>query len=647
MDLTIILLSENYSNFWGKFFIEVNSEEMASVEEKDDLYTSMNDQGDAGSTSSDDAAAIRPVSGPTNTTKQKAGYTKNDNISQRNRLDDENVDMKTLSVFYRTASDEIGKLAAHSNRVDNTLNDILRKLNSMDVKNGSAPAAPFRGQAGDSRDASIRDSGYMDQPGAADFDSAFSVRREEAKRRSSIFGRGADGMPDLEPTHYREALHEIRTTSLMRAKDVRMKRLETLGDIEATVTFLDSYNELVKKHSGKHEFTLLDFSSREVVLQMVAHAGRMRDIRLSAPASFSGGLYLESDKTIREIILDRVKARSFEDFTRKIKLAKFPPMESSEVSAGNFEEFYNNALLYTHNFTMYVNMISHRANGMDILPLYKDGEQLGVVNYYLKGFPRRMGTNLFAKACNGNPGLRRMSSLPEFTQAFMGYLGRFVELDQQVQDLSDTLTRKDRDDEDQNNRRKEYHAGDHARGRHFETRDPDRGTSHHLSTSEGSVGRDTRSDEYTAVTRERGCDCDPNEDWCRGKDEMSEGGSETRDEDSDYDSQGEPSERGELKAFPDKPVSQDARKLPEKERSLKGCYVKFQVGECPKKECQFDHSDAGMLECMRRKLSDVVNSKHSPSKEYVFKALEREYENKTKGPLGAKTGLRPSTDKRY
>ena len=434
------------------------------------IITEAIEEEDKNSTSSDDGASVRPVLGAmeeNQTTQARRIGTVGQRTSDRDP-----VDLGTLGNFYRTASEDIGSLnetrmqqQRMNERMMKTLDDIMERLGSMETKMGTAAAGPFRRDIGESNRVHIRDNRYEDQPAVAELDLGFSARREVAKRRSTVFGRETDGLPDLESSQYREARHEIRTTSLTKAKDVHMKPLESLGDVNTTVHFLDEYNELLKKYSGRHEFTMLDFCARGVVLQMVAHAGSMSDIKLASTAGFTGGLYLESDMTIREIILDRVKARSFEDFTRKIKLAKFPSMDPGDITADKFELLYNNALMYTHNFLMYTSIISHRAKGMDILPLYRDGQQHGLVDYYLRGFPKRIGVNLYARACNSNPGFKRMESLPELTQAFMCYLRQFVELDQKVQDLSDTLSRKDRDDDDQRDRKVEERPRDNTKGR--------------------------------------------------------------------------------------------------------------------------------------------------------------------------------------
>ena len=81
----------------------------------------------------------------------------------------------------------------------------------------------------------------------------------------------------------------------------------------------------------------------------------------------------------------------------------------------------------------------------------------------------------------------------------------------------------------------------------------------------------------------------------------------------------------DLNAFPQR-QSSNAHGKDAKEGPKGGCYKYFHHGECPDHKlgkCEYDHSTEGMMEILKRKVSELVTSAHTPNKDYIVKLVER------------------------
>ena len=144
---------------------------------------------------------------------------------------------------------------------------------------------------------------------------------------------------------------------------------------------------------------MIEFVSRSVYLELTVEASQLGYISTD---SFSGGLVLLTDLQLKNCIAENIKAKSANDFIKKIGQIKFhlPDKDTSFVpDALTFPKLLTGALFFTHNFTKVIQLISMRADPKLIPPLYKEGKTLGLVDYYLAAWPNDTRNALYARAC--------------------------------------------------------------------------------------------------------------------------------------------------------------------------------------------------------------------------------------------------------
>ena len=237
-------------------------------------------------------------------------------------------------------------------------------------------------------------------------------RARNNRRRSSIFGADHIDVP-LQPT-VGAVTQVIHMTT---AKDFIDKiQLTSIVHIMTITNFMREL-EKIKRTYPRSTFRIIEFCTTQVIADLETQAMTMTKYQGMLSQSWTSTLISLEEDEILEIIYDSVKATSNENFTTRLSRVKLTT--GFEISKETYVELLKCASAYTHRFTEYLQIMAKRTNPAFIPPLSKTHGVKGIVQYYLEGYPDKIGVSLYETEVTENPLLGQQRDFKSFTLMFL------------------------------------------------------------------------------------------------------------------------------------------------------------------------------------------------------------------------------------
>ena len=184
-----------------------------------------------------------------------------------------------------------------------------------------------------------------------------------------------------------------------------------------TITNFMRELEKIKRTYPRSTFRIIEFCTTQVISDLETQAMTMTKYQSMLSQSWTSTLISLEEDEILEIIYDSVKATSNENFTTRLSRVKLTT--GFEISKETYVELLKCASAYTHRFTEYLQIMAKRTNPAFIPPLYKTHGVKGIVQYYLEGYPDKIGVSLYETEVTENPLLGQQRDFKSFTLMFL------------------------------------------------------------------------------------------------------------------------------------------------------------------------------------------------------------------------------------
>ena len=449
-------------------------------------------------------------------------------------------------------------------------------------------------------------------------------RREEYDRRVSL-GGGSIFNAILAPA---EASNTYMISSVTRGcySQVLLRDIS----LDSVGPFMNQYLNIKRKHPGQ-AWMMVDFCSEYTKQELTVLADTHE---LPGAALGLGGAFALTDKQVLFLILEKLKARSMDDFITRLQGIRFLEEDSDLdfTKQHNYEKLFRAALNFRFRFVMRVQLLGGRSKAEYIPPLHKTGQTPGLLNYFFDAWPAGTGKALFSR--HFTPEMRAQTNLKSFFKLFFAQLNTYRDVKQGYDDLGSVLSSQQRDregdgflarsrDEKTNIKRESFSNATRSDSRQQEER-----------TSEQREHKVLRPPGYEAhkklwtPDRERR-DFRPRmlqhirvaDDELESRDPVTSEWNQTAlqremeaEREEEFGSEGQ---------FP----TDDAHMVNaidgERSDKKKGCYWKYMYGECTNKDCTMDHRDDTIQGMWKKKVWDLAKAVKSPGSEVLVSELQR------------------------
>jgi len=362
--------------------------------------------------------------------------------------------------------------------------------------------------------------------------------------------------------------------------------LKTLNSLEHICVFFDRY-ENKKIAYPSSNLRMVEFCNRVIHGELIIAAKHLNYLDSDI---FGGTIMTLSDAQVKNCISEIIKARTADDFIRKLKQVKFYLMEKDEYFAPNalsFPKLLKAAYLYNHNFIKVTKAISLRADPKVIPPIYKEGKTTGLVDYYLANWPNDAGNNLYARVCVREPSLRVHTCLEDFIYAFTKAIEAYAKVKQDYDDLNSVLKCFPGETP-----RKQQHGHE---GNGLQSRDNRKYTPLPKQDQLNYMGGQFHYREDSYLDEEE--DIEESFLNLHGRELTDEEGYED-DEDGFTSKDILMTMNGQSTRYPGAPTP---------------CFYKFKHGKCTNTGCKMDHSEAAMIQLRNNRIMELAKSPFKPN----------------------------------
>jgi hypothetical protein len=250
-----------------------------------------------------------------------------------------------------------------------------------------------------------------------------------------------------------------------------------------------------------------------------------------------------------------------------------------------------------------------KANYKHIPPLYKEGQTLGIINYYFQYWPNDSGNSLYARVSIEYPALRHHENFQSFTNDFFKVIMSYKKVQHTVVDLDSILNKKSQKPTERSTPNKDKNNPDYKRSKN-----------HNESSSY------VKRPPYTAQANnieEDLYDTYPDEEEFEENnpiDVPEEPRPYKFDPAFDPDSDSDTEEKQDMTKEDLAAVGPPARV---KDKSKKPCWFKFFYSTCTRTGCKDDHDLEAMIKLQDARLGEAVNSKYSESDAVLRQKFEK------------------------
>lgn len=457
-----------------------------------------------------------------------------------------------------------------------------------------------------------------------DFFTTPEERRDDFDRRNSLGGGSIFSaiLAPVEPSNtYMISSVTRETYAGVVLKDIT---LDSVGP------FMNHYLNIKRKHPGQ-SWMIVDFCS-EYTKQELTVMADTHD--LPGAALGLGGAFALTDKQVLFLILEKLKARSMDDFVTRLQSLRFPDEESGidYTKQYNYDKLFRAALSFRFLFVMRVQLLGGRAKAEHIPPLHKTGQTLGLLNLFFNAWPAGTGKALFSR--HFTPEMRGQTDLKGFFKLFFSKLNVYREVKQGYDDLGSVLSSQQREKESEAGQLR-FREDKHYVKREAHSNPPN--TEHRQQDDQRQEQRERRviqtpsyesNKRLWTPSREKGDFKPKSLQHMRGENEDMEhqipikGDSGLvpmqREADADYEKLIDPVDEQQG----DEVEMMNAMER-DKGDNQKGCFFKYMYGECTKQGCTMDHRDEVIRNMWKRKIWDIAKAAKSPGADILIAELQR------------------------
>jgi len=260
-------------------------------------------------------------------------------------------------------------------------------------------------------------------------------RRDEYDRRNSL-GGGSIFNAILAPV---EASNTYMISSVTRESYSQV----VLKDIslDSVGPFMNQYLNIKRKHPGQ-AWMIVDFCSEYTKQELTVLADTYE---LPGAALGLGGAFALTDRQVLFLILEKLKARSMDDFVTRLQGIRFLEEDSDldYTKQYNYEKLFRAALSFRFRFVMRVQLLGSRAKAEHIPPLHKMGQTPGLLTYFFNAWPAGTGKSLFSR--HFTPEMRAQTDLKSFFKLFFAKNNSYRDVKQGYDDLGSVLSSQQRE----------------------------------------------------------------------------------------------------------------------------------------------------------------------------------------------------------
>jgi len=261
------------------------------------------------------------------------------------------------------------------------------------------------------------------------------ARHEEYDRRNSL-GGGSIFNAILAPV---EASNTYMISSVTRESYSQVLLREIT--LDSIGPFMNQYLNIKRKHPGQ-AWMMVDFCSDYTKQELTVLADTYE---LPGATLGLGGAFALSDRQVLFLILEKLKARSMDDFVTRLQGMRFLEEESDldYTKQYNYEKLFRAALNFRFRFVMRVQLLGSRAKPEHIPPLHKLGQTPGLLTYFFNAWPAGTGKALFSRHFTHE--MRAQTDLKAFFKVFFAKLNAYRDVKQGYDDLGSVLSSQQRE----------------------------------------------------------------------------------------------------------------------------------------------------------------------------------------------------------
>lgn len=207
-----------------------------------------------------------------------------------------------------------------------------------------------------------------------DFLATPEERRDDLDRRNSLGGGSIFNaiLAPLEPSNtYMISSVTRESYSHVVLRDIT---LDSVGP------FMNHYLNIKRKHPGQ-SWMIVDFCSEFTKQELTVLADTYE---LPGTTLGLGGAFSLTDRQVLFLILEKLKARSMDDFVTRLQGIRFfeDDTDLDYTKQQNYDKLFRAALSFRFRFVMRVQLLGSRARAEHIPPLHKMGQTPGLLTYF-------------------------------------------------------------------------------------------------------------------------------------------------------------------------------------------------------------------------------------------------------------------------
>ena len=457
-----------------------------------------------------------------------------------------------------------------------------------------------------------------------DFWATPEERRDDFDRRNSLGGGSIFSaiLAPVEPSNtYMISSVTRETYAGVVLKDIT---LDSVGP------FLNQYLNIKRNNPGQ-SWMIVDFCSEYTKQELTVMADTYD---LPGAALGLGGAFALTDRQVLFLILEKLKARSMDDFITRLQGLRFPEVDSGidYTKQYNYDKLYRAALSFRFLFVMRVQLLGSRAKADHIPPLHKMGQTPGLLNYFFEAWPSGTGKALFSR--HFTPEMRGQTDLKGFFKLFFSKLNVYRDVKQGYDDLGSVLSSQQREREhegsqvrfreDKHNAKRELHPSQFSSEQHQQDEQRPEQRERRIIQTPGYEAHK----KLWIPSRERDAFRPKSLQHMRGVEDdmehrnLSKGdwSSELmhREMEASYEENSDTgSEQNDEKVEMINAIDRD------KGDKQKGCFWKYMYGECTKQGCTIDHRDEIIQNMWKKKIWDIAKAAKSSGADILVAELQR------------------------
>ena len=335
-----------------------------------------------------------------------------------------------------------------------------------------------------------------------------------------------------------------------------------------------------------------------------------------------GGAFTLSDKQVLFLILEKLKARSMDDFVTRLQSIRFLEEDTNLdfTKQYHYEKLFRAALNFRFRFVMRVQLLGSRAKAEHIPPLQKMGQTPGLLTFFFNAWPAGTGKALFSR--HFTPEMKAQTDLKGFFKLFFAKLNTYRDVKQGYDDLGSVLSsqQRDRDGDVGAQRQREDRPYLKRERDDYQALPVSQHPQQEESSSPPRERKNLRPPGYNANKRIWTPESERRDFRPRLLQHMrTEDAEEFEEHEADEDDR--PTLEGRLSDSGVEMVNAIERDREDRQRG--GCFWKYMYGECTKKDCSMDHREETIQGMWKKKVWDLAKAVKNPGGETLILELQR------------------------